>query len=99
MNDYLYYIVYMIYYEKAVHRSYKKGEIPKRIMKLFHHAFLSIEMTKDMDLFDIKQIKGNYHRAYCRLRKSKYRALFYFSGKDIYVIYMGKRDEVYKKWQ
>jgi len=25
--------------------------------------------------------------------------LFYFSEKDIYVIYIGKRDEVYKKWQ
>lgn len=89
----------MIYYEKAVQNSYQKGEIPKRIMKLFHNAFLSIEMTKDMDLFDIKQIKGNCDRIYYRLRKSKYRALFYFSEKDIYVIYIGKRDEVYKKWQ
>jgi len=89
----------MIYYEKAVLKSYKKGEIPKRIMELFHNAFLSIDVTKDMDLFDIKQIKGSYDRVYYRLRKSKYRALFYFSGEDIYIIYIGKRDEVYKKWQ
>ena len=68
------------------------------LVKNDNNAFLSIEMTKDMDLFDIKQIKGNYDGAYYRLRKSKYRA-FYFSEKDIYVIYIGKRDEVYKKWQ
>jgi mRNA interferase RelE/StbE len=68
-------------------------------MELFHNAFLSIDVTKDMDLFDIKKIKGSYDRVYYRLRKSKYRALFYFSEKDIYVIYIGKRDEVYKKWQ
>lgn len=95
----MYYNVYMIFYEKAIHKSYKKGEIPKRIMELFHNAFLSIDITRDMDLFDIKQIKGNYDRVYYRLRKSKYRALFYFLEKDIYVIYIGKRDEVYKKWQ
>jgi len=89
----------MIYYEKAVQKSYKKGEIPKRVMKLFHNAFLSIDATKDMNLFDIKQIKGSYDRDYYRLRKSKYRALFYFSGEDIYIIYIGKRDEVYKKWE
>jgi len=89
----------MIYYEKAIQKSYKKGEISKRIMELFHNAFLSIDVTKDMDLFDIKQIKGSYDRVYYRLRKNKYRALFYFSEKDIYVIYIGKRDEVYKKWQ
>jgi mRNA interferase RelE/StbE len=89
----------MIYYEKAVQKSYKKGEIPERIMQLFHNAFLSIEGTEDMDLFDIKRIKGSYDRTYYRLRKSKFRALFYFSEKDIYVIYIGKRDEVYKKWE
>jgi mRNA interferase RelE/StbE len=58
----------MIYFEKAVQKSYKKGEIPERIMELFHNAFLSIDVTKDMDLFDIKQIKGSYDRVYYRLR-------------------------------
>lgn len=89
----------MIYYEKEVQKSYRKGEIPKRIIELFHNAFLSIDITKDMDLFDIKQIKGSYDRVYYRLRKGKYRALFYFLEKDINVIYIGKRDEVYKKCQ
>ena len=89
----------MIYYEKEVQKSYKKEEIPKRIMELFHNAFLSIAVTEDMDLFDIKQIKGSYDRVYYRLKKGKYRALFYFFEKDINVIYIGKRDEVYKKWQ
>ncbi len=68
----------MIYYEKAVQKSCKKGEIPKKIMKLFHNALLSIEMAKDMDLFDIKHIKGNYDRIYYRLKKVNIRFCFIF---------------------
>lgn len=89
----------MIYYEKSIQKSYKKGEIPKRILELFHNAFLSLDLTKDMNLFDIKKIKGNYKREYYRLRKGKYRAIFYISENDFYVIYTGKREEVYEKWQ
>lgn len=89
----------MVFYEKAVQKSYLKGEIPGTTMKLIHNAFLSLDITKDLDLFDIKKIKGNYKRVYYRLRKGKYRALFYFSKKDIYVINISKRDEVYKRWQ
>ncbi len=89
----------MIHYEKSIQKSYKKGEIPKRILRLFHNAFLSLELTKDMNLFDIKKIKGNYKREYYRLRKGKYRAIFYILENDFYVIHIGKREEVYDKWQ
>ncbi len=95
----LYYIVYMIFYEKSVQKSYQKGEIPKRIMILFHNAFLSLDLTKDLNLFDINKIKGNYSRGYFRLRKGKYRAIFYILNNDYYIIYIGKREEVYNKWQ
>jgi mRNA interferase RelE/StbE len=78
----------MIFYEDEVQKSYKKGEIPKRIM-----------VTKDFSLFDIKKIKGSFSRDYYRLRKSKYRAIFYILNNDYYIIYIGKREEVYDKWQ
>ena len=89
----------MIFYEKAVQKDFKKEEIPRRTMVLFHNAFLSLDLTKDLNLFDIKKIKGNYNREYYRLRKGKYRAIFYTLNGDFYVIYIGKREEVYNKWQ
>lgn len=84
----------MIYYEKAI----KKGEIPKKQLELFHHVFQSLDLTKDMNMFDIKKMKGNYSRDYFRLRKGKYRAIFYIENEDFYVVYIGKRDEVYDSW-
>ena len=36
---------------------------------------LSIELTKDLNLFNIKKMKGDYKRDYYRLRKGKYRAI------------------------
>ncbi len=89
----------MIFYEKSVQKNYKKGLIPKKLMVLFHNAFLSLDLTKDFNLFDIKKIKGNYNKDYYRLRKGKYRSIFYILNDDYYVIYIGKREEVYDKWQ
>jgi len=89
----------MIFYEKSVQKNFKKGEIPERIMILFHNAFLSLDLTKDLGLFDIKKIKGNFYREYYRLRKGKYRAIFYMLNDNLYIIYIGKREEVYDKWQ
>jgi len=60
---------------------------------------LSIELTQDFNLFDIKKMKGDYKRDYYRLRKGKYRAIFYIENKDIYVVYIGKREEVYNLWE
>ncbi len=89
----------MIYYEKEVQKAIKKGDVPKEVIKLFHNAFLSLDLTNDLNLFDIKKLKGNYTRNYFRLRKGKYRAIFYIENNDYYVIYIGKREEVYKSWE
>ena len=77
----------------------KKGDLDKQIITRLHNAFLSIDLTKDMTLFDIKKIKGEYSKDYFRLRKGKYRAIFYFDANDIVVIDIGKREEVYKPWE
>jgi mRNA interferase RelE/StbE len=89
----------MIYYEEKVKKKIKKGDLPKNIIKRFHNAFISLDVTKDLGLFDIKKMKGSYNREYFRLRKGKYRAIFYFEEKDIFVIEIGKREEVYKLWE
>jgi mRNA interferase RelE/StbE len=88
----------MIYYEKDVQKALKKDDIPKQTFKLIHHAFLALDLTKDLNLFDIKKLKGNFKRDYFRLRKGKFRAIFYMENNDFFIIYIGKRDEVYESW-
>lgn len=88
----------MVLYLDKINKIIKKKEIPENIIKRFHNAFLSIDLTKDLGLFDIKRIKGNYSKEYYRLRKGKYRAIFYMEDDNIYVIYIGKREEVYESW-
>ena len=89
----------MIFYEKNIKKAIKKGEIPKEIVRRMHNAFLSIDLTKDLGLFDIKKIKGSYSKEFYRLRKGKYRAIFFLESEDIKVVYIGKREEVYDEWQ
>ena len=64
-----------------------------------NNAFLAIDLTKDLKLFDIKAMKESEDRKYYRLRKGKYRAIFYIAVNDIYVVALDKREDVYKKWQ
>jgi len=52
-----------------------------------------------LELFDIKKMKGIFKREYYRLRKGKYRAIFYIENKNIWVIHIGKREEVYEEWE
>ena len=89
----------MIFYEKVINKLLKKGEITEKQFLLLHHAFQAIDLTKDLNLFDIKKLKGDYTREYFRLRKGKYRAIFFLENDDIYVVYIGKRDEVYDLWE
>ena len=91
----------MVKYLDEVVKRVKKGQIPKDILLHFNNAFISLDITKDLTLFDIKQLKVSEEndRIYYRLRKSKYRAIFYLEGSDIFVIAIDKREEVYKKWQ
>lgn len=88
----------MIYYEHAIQKSIKRGSIPKETLRLFHHAFQSLDLTKDLNLFDIKKLKGTFKREYYRLRKGKYCAIFYMEDNDFYTVFIGKRDEVYDIW-
>jgi mRNA interferase RelE/StbE len=89
----------VIYYNESIKKSVRKGEKPPQIMRLFHNAFLSLDLTNDLNLFDIKKMKGNFNKQYFRMRKGKYRAIFYIEKNDYYIIYIGKREEVYDLWQ
>lgn len=88
----------MIFYDKDIKKSIKKGALPKEIAKLFVHAFQALDQTKDLNLFDIKQLKTSSSKEFYRLRKGKYRAIFTISEQDFYVHAITKRSEVYKEW-
>lgn len=89
----------MVSYEKKILKSLKKGKIPKEIFIHINNAFIALNNTNDLSLFDIKKLKETSKRSYYRLRKGKYRALFYIENKNIFVINLDKREEVYKKWE
>jgi len=88
----------MVNYENKISKNLKKGKPPKDIFIHIHNAFIAIDKTKDLSLFDIKKLKEASERNYYRLRKGKYRAIFYIENEDIYVIALDKREDVYKKW-
>ena len=89
----------MIRYEDEVLKNVKKGRLSKEVFKLFHHAFIALETTNDLNLFDIKRLRSNKKRTYYRLRKNKYRAIFYIENDNYFVISIAKREEVYKQWE
>ena len=91
----------MVRYLEEILKRIKTGVIPKEIFIHFNNAFYSLYMTKDLNLFDIKQLKKSEEksRSYYRLRKGKYRVIFYIEEENIFVIAIDKREEVYKKWQ
>ena len=91
----------MIRYYEDILKRLKKGQIRKEIFVHFNNAFSSLDLTKDLSLFDIKQLRKaeEKSRIYYRLRKGKYRSIFYLEEDDIVVIAIDKREEVYKKWQ
>ena len=89
----------MIRYEKKILKSLQKGKIPKEVFVQFNNVFIALDETNDFSLFDIKKLKENSTRIYYRLRKGKYRAIFYTENNDIFIIALAKREEVYKKWE
>ena len=89
----------MIKYEDDVLKNIKKGRLPKEVFLLFHHAFIALEKTNDLNLFDIKRLRSNEKRTYYRLRKNKYRAIFYIEDGNYFIISIAKREEVYKQWE
>lgn len=88
----------MLHYEHEVKKAVKKGILPKEIFSRFNNVFVALEATSDMGLFDIKKLKSSGIRTYYRLRKGKYRAIFYIENYDYYVISIEKREEVYRQW-
>ncbi|MCL2129774.1 MAG: hypothetical protein FWH35_05405 [Treponema sp.] len=60
-----------------------------------------MDITKDLSLFDTKQLKMSKEkdRIYYRLRKGKYRAIFFVENNDILVVALDKREDIYRKWQ
>lgn len=79
-------------------RNFKKGKNSKEVFQLFHHVFIALETTKDLNLFDIKRLKSNEARTYYRMRKNKFRAIFYIENVNYFIINIAKREEVYKQW-
>ena len=91
----------MVKYVEDILNRVSKNLIPKDIFVHINNVFAAIDMTKDLNLFDIKQLKVSKEtsRIYYRLRKGKYRAVFYIEDNDIFVIALDKREDVYRKWQ
>jgi mRNA interferase RelE/StbE len=89
----------MIRYDVHLLKEVEKGGIPGKIFAQIHHCFEAIEKVGDLSIFDVKPIKGDYLHTYYRLRKGQYRAIFFFKGKDIKVIALEHRSEVYRKWR
>jgi mRNA interferase RelE/StbE len=89
----------MVNYESEIIKWIKKGKVPKEVFTHIDNAFFAIDKTKDLALFDIKQLKKSSERIYYRLRKGKYRAIFYMENENIFVIALDKRSEVYRKWE
>lgn len=89
----------MVYYEDEIKKAVKKGHLPRDIFIRFNNVFMALDATKDLGLFDIKKLKSSDKRTYYRLRKGKYRAIFYIKKDDFYIISIAKREEVYHQWE
>ncbi len=88
----------MVVYEENIKKSITKGSLPKDVFERFNNVFIALDMTHDLSLFDIKKLKSSEKRTYYRVRKGKYRAIFYRESNNYYVISIAKREEVYDKW-
>jgi len=89
----------MVNYEDKIIKLLKKGKPPKEVFIHINNAFVALDKTGDLSLFDIKKLKSSPDRTYYRLRKGKYRAIFYIKDENYFIIALDKREEVYKKWE
>ncbi len=89
----------MVVYEDSIKKAVLKGTLPKEIFVRFNNVFMSLDTTHDLSLFDIKRLKSSEKRTYYRVRKGKYRAIFYIEESNYFVISIAKREEVYDKWE
>ena len=89
----------MVFYEDAIKKALKKDALPKEIFKGFINVVISLDTTNDLGHFNITKFKSSEKRTYVRLRKGKYREIFYIEANNYYVISIAKREEVYKQWE
>lgn len=89
----------MVVYEENIKKAVIKGSLPREIFVRFNNVFISLDTTHDLSLFDIKKLKTSEKRTYYRVRKGKYRAIFYIEDSNYFVISIAKREEVYDKWE
>lgn len=89
----------MVVYEENVKKAVAKGSLPKDIFLKFNNVFIALDTTRDLGLFDIKKLKSSEKRTYYRVRKGKYRAIFYIEDNSYFVISIAKREEAYDKWE
>jgi len=89
----------MVFYENEIRKAIKKGSLPKEIFNRFNNVFIALDKTKDLGLFNIKKLRSSEERTYYRLKKGKYRAIFYVGEGNFYVISIAKREEVYQQWE
>jgi mRNA interferase RelE/StbE len=89
----------MVVYEENVKKAVAKGSLPKDVFLRFNNVFIALDTTHDLSLFDIKKLKSSERRTYYRVRKGKYRAIFYIEDNSCFVISIAKREEVYDKWE
>ena len=89
----------MVVYEENVKKALAKSSLPRDIFEKFNNVFIALDATHDLSLFDIKKLKSSEKRTYYRVRKGKYRAIFYIEKNNYFVISIAKRGEVYEKWE
>jgi len=88
----------MVVYEEDVRKAVFRGSLPRDIFERFNNVFISLDTTHDLSLFDINKLKSSEKRTYYRVRKGKYRGIFYIEENNYFVISIAKREEVYNKW-
>ena len=89
----------MIRYNKRVVKAIEKGDIPLKIAQSFYNIFVTLDQTKDFNMFDIKKLKSCEKILTYRLRKGRYRAIFRLLDESLDIMLIGKREEVYKLWE
>lgn len=94
----MYYNRPVVYYDKEIAKAVKKGVVTRNVAALFKSAFEVLDSTRDLNLFDIKQLTSNTETVFYRLRKGNYRVVFIIADDEFYVLDIARRDEVYKRW-
>jgi len=89
----------MLIVSEAVEKVLSKGKIPMHIYLSIYEALIEIDKNKDITLYDVTDIQDQHHKLkyhYYRLRKGKYRSIFYFNDVNTHLYAIEKREDIYK---